>query len=149
MSELENDEHAFSIAAAITAGARTSEDIRSKSGLGLKTYDAAYREPPSFCNPSASLRYTADDCWVVMRGEGIMNDSGPGRRGYLGNAMLLVERSEFGGVEFSAGDSYIETMSRQDRKTGSPETWIRAAINHHLTFTARQISTLFGSAAVA
>lgn len=110
---------------------------------------AEYRDPPSFCNPSASIRYAADEYWVVMRGEGILNDHGPGRKGYLGNAMLLVERSEFRGADFSEGDAYIDAMSQQDAKTGSPETWIRAAINHHLTLTVRQIASQFGTATAA
>ncbi len=104
-----------------------------------------YVEPPSFCNPSASIRYTADSYWVIMRGEGIMNDDGPGRDGYVGNAMLLLERAEFCGPDFSAGDGYIHSMGRQGTKVGSPETWIRAAINHHITFTVRQIASLTGS----
>jgi hypothetical protein len=94
---------------------------------------------------SASIRYTSDDYWVIMRGEGVLNDDGPGYDGYLGNAMLLVERDEFCGADFSAGDQYIQHMSMQSDKPGSAQTWIRAAINHHITFTARQIASLTGS----
>ena len=84
-----------------------------------------------------------------MRGEGIRNDDGPGYAGYLGNAILLVGRPEYCGENFSAGDQYIKQMSAQTKRTGSPETWIRAGINHHLTFVVRQIARLFGTAAVA
>lgn len=107
-----------------------------------------YSEPPPNFNISASIRYTSERTWVVMRGEGVRNDDGPGYRGYLGNAQLLICRTEYCGDGFSAGDCYIMEMSLQDEKTGSAETWIRAGINHHLTFVVRQISSLFDSAAV-
>lgn len=106
-----------------------------------------YSEPPGGANFSASIRYTAEANWLIMRGEGVLNDDGPGYAGYLGNAMLLTQRAEFCGANFSYGDRYIEEMSLQDQKPGSAQTWIRAGINHHLTFVVRQIANLFGSSA--
>lgn len=106
---------------------------------------ALYCEPPSGFNMSASIRYTSDTYWVIMRGEGVRNDDGPGYDGFLGNAMLLVDRDEFCNPSFSAGDRYIYEMSRQSAKTGNAKTWIQAAINHHLTFAARQIANLSAS----
>jgi hypothetical protein len=42
------------------------------------------------------------------------------------------------------GDDYIWRIgSRQDMRTGNPSTWLRAGINHHLTFAARQIPATF------
>jgi len=106
---------------------------------------ALYREPPPGFNASASIRYTAESYWVIMRGEGVRNDDGPGYDGYLGNAMLLIDRDEFRGPDFSAGDRYIRDMSRQSDKPGNPQTWIRAAINHHITLVVRQVASLTGS----
>ncbi|MBN1458442.1 MAG: beta family protein [Armatimonadetes bacterium] len=104
---------------------------------------ARYSVPPPGCNPSASIRYTSDEKWVIMRGEGIRNVEGPGRAGYRANAILLCGRQEFCGRDFSYGDQYIEEMAEQNDRNGSPETWLRAGVNHHLTFAARQISSLF------
>lgn len=100
-------------------------------------------EPPEFPNISASIRYTAEEYWVIMRGEGMK--TGPGSAQYAANAQLLVDRPEFRGASFSAGDRYIYNLSRYLIKgTGSPETLIRAGINHHVTLVVDQIAKLFG-----
>jgi len=52
---------------------------------------------------------------------------------------------EFCGAGFSKGDEYIVEHSNGYRNPGNPETWIRAAINHHLVFTARQIRDIEGA----
>lgn len=108
-----------------------------------------FREPGFGLNFSASIRYTAEDDFVVMRGEGVRNDDGPGYSQWPANAMMLCERPEFRGESFSAGDRYIKEMSAEVEKngsgrTGGPGTWLQAAFNHHLTLTVRQISSLFG-----
>jgi hypothetical protein len=102
-----------------------------------------YYEPVKGANPSASIRYSTDDYWVIMRGEGLRNPGGPGHKQYPANAELLCGRKEFCGPQFSAGDEYIWKIgSHQVDGPGTPETWLRAGINHHLTFAARQIPTI-------
>jgi len=101
-----------------------------------------YREPPRRCNPSASIRYTLDNDWLVMRGEGIFNKKSPGRVQWTKNAILLRDRPEFYGAEFSCGDAFILKKSNEPRNHGSPEVWIRAGINHHMTVVSRQIANL-------
>jgi len=90
-------------------------------------------------NTSASLRYTSDDHWVIMRGEGIRNKNGPGMDGYVGNAKMLVERDEWCHREFSIGDEFISDIASQNEKTGSIGNWVAATLNHHLVFAARQV----------
>ena len=80
-----------------------------------------------------------------MRGEGVFTDDGPGYAQWPANAQLLSAREEFCGPGFSEGDRYIETMGAQMAKTGNAETWLRAGLNHHLVFTARQIAKLTGT----
>lgn len=104
-----------------------------------------YSPPRDVSNISASIRYTADQYWVIMRGEGVLNDKGPGYAQYWANAQLLSDRPEFSGPSFSQGDDYIYKMGQQTAKTGNARTWLEAGINHHLTFVARQIANLFGS----
>jgi hypothetical protein len=101
-----------------------------------------YKEPPQRSNPSASIRYALSDRWIIMRGEGIFNKDGPGREQYVANATLLSESDDFYGPNFSYGDSYIYDVSQGIEGHGSPETWIRAGINHHMTVTSRQIASL-------
>jgi hypothetical protein len=105
-----------------------------------------FAQPPERANFSASIRYTAPDDWVIMRGEGVFHDGSPGFAQWPANAQLLCGRPEFCGSNFSEGDRYIHEMASQSRRTGSAETWLRAGINHHLTLVARQVANLNGSA---
>ena len=97
--------------------------------------------PPFF---SASIRYTAEEYWVIMRGENVFQDGGPGFKQYPANALLLAERPEFKGGNFSDGDQYIETMGAQTQRTGNAKTWLQAGFNHHISLVTYQLSGLFG-----
>ena len=101
-----------------------------------------YVEPVDNANPSASIRYTLPEEWLIMRGEGIFNEDGPGRAQWNANATLLSELADFYGSDFSDGDNYIAEMSRKEKDHGTPMTWIRAGLNHHMSVVARQIAAL-------
>lgn len=81
-----------------------------------------------------------------MRGEGIFHEGSPGFSQWPANAKMLTERSEFRGPEFSQGDKYIYEMGQElekprgIEKTGNAETWLRAGINHHMTYVLYQIA---------
>ncbi|MDK1046427.1 MAG: beta family protein, partial [Anaerolineales bacterium] len=109
------------------------------------TQHGRFSEPPPRANFSASIRYTSGDHWVIMRGEGVFTDGGPGFAQWPANAMMLCARSEYCGEKFSEGDAYIHRMAMQTEKTGNAETWLSASINHHLVFSARQVANLIAS----
>lgn len=100
--------------------------------------------PPQNPNVSASIRYTSDDYWVVMRGEGLRNDNGAGFEQYWGHASNLSNRPEYCGKDFSYGDELIYKIANQIGLKGNPKTLLCAGINHHLVFTTRQIAKMFG-----
>jgi hypothetical protein len=104
-----------------------------------------FSEPPPVPNFSASIRYAHYNYWVIMRGEGVFHDGSPGFAQWPANALLLCERDEFCGDDFSYGDKYIKEMSLQLKNTGNARTWLQAGLNHHLTFVVRQIASLFDS----
>jgi hypothetical protein len=117
-----------------------------KPAYGDYTVQYAEQKPePRRPHPSASIRYTSERHWVIMRGEDISNPEGPGSAQWPAQAQLLCMRPEFCGAKFSYGDEYIVTMSKQSSRTGRPQDWILAGINHHLAFTARQIANLSAS----
>lgn len=93
--------------------------------------------------PSASIRYTSDDYWLIMRGEAIKRD-GPGPAQWQANAMLLCDMPEYCNHTFSEGDKYIKEISLQRKETGNTTTWLIAGINHHMTFAVHQIANLSG-----
>jgi len=103
---------------------------------------ADFAEPPEHANFSASIRYTGGDYWVIMRGESVFQDNGPGFAQWPANAQLLCARSEYCGPSFSFGDQYIYQMGAQVLSTGNAETWLRAGVNHHMAFAVRQIANL-------
>ncbi len=133
-----------------------SEQLRSKQRVSrfpsfgdYTVQHPLFAEPPRNANVSASIRYASEADWIIMRGEGVRNEGGAGYDQWPANALLLSERAEFCGSDFSAGDRYIATMAAQSAKTGNARTWIQAGINHHLVFVIRQISSLDGLSAVA
>lgn len=101
---------------------------------------------------SASVRYTVDDKFMVMRGESLKR-SEFGYKQYLAHAVLLNESESFCGRDYSAGDYYIadiahryeELLARERGGTGGPESWLQAGFNHHFTQVVGQISELFGA----
>lgn len=105
--------------------------------------------PTGPINYSASIRYATDESWLVMRGQGVFTEDSAGFNQYPANALLLSERPEFCGTAFSYGDQYISEIASQSERTGNAETWLRAGVNHHLTFVVRQIARIFESSAVA
>lgn len=126
-----------------------TNEIEMMKGLRLPRFGdytiqhSFFSEPPSRANFSASIRYTTFEHWVIMRGEGVFNNNGPGFAQYPANAQLLCERNEFCGEGFSAGDKYIYDMGNGLYNTpGSARTWLSAGINHHITFVVNQISSL-------
>ena len=81
-----------------------------------------------------------------MRGEGLRNSDGPGRKQYPAQASLLCSRAEFAGPTFSHGDNYIYSISLKiGESVGSPEKLIQVGINHHITYVVQQIADFFRS----
>ena len=108
---------------------------------------AHYEEPPEGANPSASIRYTTRNGFLVMRGEALRAPDGGSRyHQYPANAQLLFERPEFCGEGFSFGDRYIwEVATGCIEGTGNAMTWLRAGINHHMTLVVRQLRDILPS----
>ena len=123
-----------------------------KSGnLRRKPYFADYtiqhplfKEPVRGANPSASIRYTIPEEWMIMRGRGLRSPKSNGHAQYPALAQLLLIQKEFCKGSFSFGDEYVETVgaSLKTKKTGNPRTWLRAGINHHLAMVVSQLSNL-------
>jgi len=102
---------------------------------------------PYFPNVSASIRYTHDNYWVIMRGEGLRNEDGPGWRQYPAQASLLCDRDEYCGADFSAGDNYLHELSQQiGSSKGTPEALIQVGVNHHITYVVGQLADMFATA---
>lgn len=99
---------------------------------------------------SASVRYTDDEKWWIFRGKkpGVINpktkEKGPGREQYIDHAKTLTGKSFskfYKGSDYSFGDVEIARIADpNNKKPGSPATWLTIGINHHITLVARQIA---------
>jgi hypothetical protein len=119
--------------------------VRRPSFSDYGIYHPTYRPPPGFPNFSASIRYTCDDEWIIMRGEGVRNEGGAGFAQYPANAELLCGMPEFRGAAFSVGDTYIAHEVGNYAHPGRASDWLQAGFNHHMTFVVRQIANRFGT----
>ena len=99
-----------------------------------------FTEPVPVPNVSASVRYTIEDEFFILRGEGLLNEGGPGRGQWNAWAALLIEKPEYFDAAFSAGDRYIAERAANWNSPGTPQTWLQAAFSHHVTIAALQVA---------
>jgi Beta protein len=78
--------------------------------------------------------YALEDSWFVVRG-GPFSTHKDGYEQYYDLAAEITALDEFCGAEFSWGDNYIQERANRIPRPGSPGTWIKACVNHHVTFT--------------
>jgi len=98
---------------------------------------------------SASILYTAEDYWLIMRGEDVFREDGPGFGQWPAQAILLCGLPEYCTETFSQGDKYIKQMSLQRKQTGNIITWLEAGFNHHMTFVVRQLASISAASTAA
>ena len=113
--------------------------------LRLPTYGDYTIQHPEFrlrdvtkLTPSASIRYTADKHWVIMRGHGLRKSED--FQQFPAQAEMLMDRSEYSGEAFSPGDAYVAKMATGENGTGNLPTWLQAGFSHHIMFVIDQIA---------
>lgn len=79
--------------------------------------------------PSASLRYTIDKEWLIVKGKNVRDHR---YDQYQDICRQVVESPFFCGAEFSAGDKYIEDCANGVASTGNLTTWREVGTNHHI-----------------
>jgi Beta protein len=106
--------------------------------------DYGIRDPGSPAergSPSANLRYTCDNYYLVQRGAQVIREHGARQMPEM--CRSLVQRKEFSGADFSAGDAEIaELATKADSlhtSPGNPQQWTQWGMSHHFEFVASQI----------
>jgi Beta protein len=94
---------------------------------------------PRIMRPSASIRYTTDDAWLIMKGRNLRDY---GYAEFYDVCRELVGRPEYSGPGFSWGDRYIDECANQRVGTGNLTTWRKVGTSHHLAVVTRQIASL-------
>ena len=89
--------------------------------------------------PYASVRYTINNGWLVVRGQNV-RDYGFGQ--YRELCGVVIRAREYCGRDFSQGDDYIQSCAQGIASTGNLTTWRWVGTNHHLEMVARDIAGL-------
>jgi hypothetical protein len=90
--------------------------------------------------PYASLRYTIDDSYLIIRGLNVRDHK---YHQYREMCRELTRSKYYCGENFSQGDKYIEDCAQGVASTGKLTTWRWVGTNHHLEKVVRDISNLF------
>lgn len=92
-------------------------------------------------NMNAKIRYTVGNRIIYYRGHGLIHPKKDFLQ-YHDLAKKVRSDKRYKGASESFGDSYVYQCANRLIKPGSPSTWIRADMNHHISYTARQIDRL-------
>jgi hypothetical protein len=119
------------------------------SGLRIPTfgdYGINYPDIPlldwRMVKPSATIRYTIDDGWLILKGPNVRDY---GYDQYCGLCQTLVRSRHYSGSAFSSGDEYIYDCAQGRASTGRLTTWRWVGTNHHLEKVTRDLANLFVS----
>lgn len=97
---------------------------------------------PRTMSMSASIRYTGEDEWVIVKGRNVRQY---GFDQYFGLAEKLMEHPSYKSPTYSWGDQYIADTAARKKGPGNATTWRKVGTNHHLRLVPIQLSTLAGS----
>lgn len=86
----------------------------------------------------ASIRYTTEKNYIILRGNVLKSGT---YDQYITLAEKLIDLKDYRGKDYSFGDLYIYNVSKSNVSSGSPTTWLQAAINHHLKCTIDELSS--------
>lgn len=94
--------------------------------------------------PDPHIRYTTRSALLLWRGrlEGRVTDpDDPDGQAVLFPELCrqLVERQDFAGAQFSAGDAAMWDAANVGRRRGNGTKWVEFATNHHLTHVVRAL----------
>lgn len=92
--------------------------------------------------PSASVRYTIEDGWLIAKGRNV-RDYKFGQ--YRGLCEAVVNSKHYLRATYSRGDQYIQDCSTGTARTGNLTTWRWVGTNHHLEKVARDVASFAGS----
>jgi hypothetical protein len=116
------------------------------SGVRIPTfgdYGISYPEVLSIdwrhVKPYASVRYTIDDRWLIVKGPNV-RDHGFGQ--YRELCREVIDSKHYSGPTFSRGDKYIYDCAQGTATTGNLTTWRWVGTNHHLEKVVREVASL-------
>jgi len=123
-------------------------DSFREAGLRLPSFgDYAISHPKVFTldmrlvKPYATIRYTVDDAWYIIKGENVRDH---GFSQYRKLSQRLQESRRYCGPNFSWGDEYIQKCANGG-KTGNLTMWRQVGTNHHIVKVIQDIASFYAS----
>jgi hypothetical protein len=89
--------------------------------------------------PAASIRYTVNDGWFVVKGTNVRDN---GTAQYRKHCALLLASGLYSGAAFSTADAYIRRCALRRVKPGGLTTWRWVGTNHHIEKTVADLASL-------
>jgi hypothetical protein len=97
---------------------------------------------PRIANPSATIRYTIDNSWYIVKGKNV-RDKKFGFKQYRNLCRQVLASGYYCGLDFSWGDNYIQECASGTGKTGNLSTWRQVGTNHHIEKVTRDIASFY------
>jgi hypothetical protein len=92
---------------------------------------------PNIATPK--IIYTCDNKYYAVRGAAFKTHPLKFKQ-YFNLAKIVAAKSFYRGSTFSAGDEYIYQRSSGKGTSGSPGSWIKVAVNAHISFVGHEFS---------
>jgi len=122
-----------------------------KSGMRLPTFgDYAISHPTVLkldmrkAKPSATIRYTIDDGWYIVKGENVKDEKYGKFKQYRGLSKKAIDSKYYYDSTFSWGDDFIQRCANGG-KTGNLSTWRQVGTNHHIVKVTQDIASFYAS----
>ncbi len=104
-------------------------------------YAIAHPQPPEvdprLMRPSASIRYTSEDVWLILKGKNLRDH---GYKQFHDVSKILLKNAAYSGPEFSWGDRYIKDCANRLVSSGNLTTWRKVGTSHHIAYVMQQIA---------
>lgn len=105
-------------------------------GIG---HPGVIQEDLRLLKPSAAIRYTIDDGWLIARGTSVRVPGG--FRQFPRLSEQIVKSRYYAGPDYSAGDRKIADCASGNGGTGNLTTWRFVGTSHHLEKLARDLAS--------
>ena len=120
-----------------------------KAGLRIPAFgDYAISHPKvleldmRITKPSATIRYTTEDGWFIIKGENVRDKK---YEQYRVLCKKLIDFKYYYGSAFSWGDNFVQECASGRGKTGNLSTWRQVGTNHHIMKVIQDIASFYAS----
>jgi Beta protein len=94
--------------------------------------------------PSATIRYTIDDNWYIVKGENVRDKKYGRCKQYLGLSKKVIDSKYYYGSTFSWGDDFIQRCANGGN-TSNLSMWRQVGTTHHIVKVIRDIASFYAS----